>query len=109
MEFRRVLFRSVLVLLLGGYLWWRSFEKSPAYSLALLVDAAQRGDSQTVDSLINADEIANGFSPQVINKLTAPDSPVPPQSRAQLSSAIPQLLPRVRESVREEIAQDVKG
>jgi hypothetical protein len=104
-----VVIALILVPLLGGYLWWRSFEKSPAYSLALLVDAAQRGDNQTVDSLIDADQIANDFSRQVIEKLTAPDSPVPPQARPQLPSAIPQLLPRVRESVRGEIAQDMKG
>lgn len=99
----------ILVLLVGGYAWWRGYEKSPAYSLALLVDAAQRGDNQAVESLIDADEIAKGFIPQVINKLFAADSPVPPQARPQLSSAIPQLLPRVGESVRDEIAQDVKG
>jgi hypothetical protein len=104
-----VVIAFVLVLLLGGYLWWRSFEKSPAYSLALLVDAAQRGDNQAVESLISADDIAQGFIPQVINKLTGADSPVPPQARPQLTSALPQLLPRVGESVRDEIAQDVKA
>ena len=104
-----VVIAVVLVLLTGGYLWWRSFEKSPAYSLALLVDAAQRGDNQAVESLVDADQTAQGFIPQVIEKLTAADSPVPPQARPQLTSALPQLLPRVRESMREEIAQDVKA
>lgn len=99
----------VLLLLLGGYLWWRSFEKSPAYSLALLVDAAQRDDKQAVESLIDTDQIAQGFIPQVIDKLAGANSPVPPAARPQLSSALPQLLPRVREGVRDEIAQDIKG
>ena len=104
-----VVIAVVLVLLTVSYLWWRSFEKSPAYSLALLVDAAQRGDNQAVESLIDADQIAQGFVPQVIDRLTAADSPVPPQARPQLTSALPQLLPRVRETMRDEIAQDVKG
>ena len=39
-----ILIGVLLVLLVSGYAWWRSFEKSPAYSLALLVDAAQRDD-----------------------------------------------------------------
>ena len=99
----------VLAALLGGYLWWRSFERSPAYSLALLVDAAQRDDKQAVESMIDADQIAQGFIPQVIGKLTAPDSPVPPQARAALPSAIPQMLPRVSEGVRDEIEQDLKS
>src|ERR1700759_2997397 len=98
----------VLVLLAGSYLWWRSFERSPAYSLALLVDAAQRDDKQAVESLIDADQIAQGFIPQVIGKLTAADSPVPPQARAALPSAIPQMLPRVSEGVRDEIEQELK-
>jgi hypothetical protein len=104
-----VVIAVVLVALLGGYLWWRSFERSPVYSLALLVDAAQRDDKQTVESMIDADQIAQGFIPQVIGKLTAPDSPVPPQARAALPSAIPQMLPRVSEGVRDEIEQDLKA
>jgi hypothetical protein len=104
-----VVIALALVLLACGYLWWRSFERSPAYSLALLVDAAQRGDNQSVESLIDADQIAQGFIPQVVERLTAADSPVPPQARPQLSSAMPQLLPRVRESVRDEIAQELKA
>ena len=100
---------AVLVVLVVAYAWWRSFEKSPAYSVALLVDAAQRDDKQAVESLIDADQIAQGFIPQVINKLTGADSPVPPQARSSLSNALPQLLPRVREGVRDEVAQDVKA
>ncbi|MDQ3745733.1 MAG: hypothetical protein M3444_15260 [Acidobacteriota bacterium] len=99
----------VLVLLACGYLWWRSFERSPAYSLALLVDAAQRGDNTAVESLISADQIAQGFIPQVINRLTAADSPVPPQARPQLTSAIPQLLQHVPDSTRDEITQELKA
>ena len=104
-----VIIAVVLVVLVGCYVWWRSFEKSPAYSVALLVDAAQRDDKQAVESLIDADQIAQGFIPQVINKLTDANSPVPPQARASLTSALPQLLPRVREGVRDEIEQDVKA
>jgi hypothetical protein len=100
---------AVLVVLVVAYAWWRSFEKSPAYSVALLVDAAQRDDKQTVESLIDADQIAQGLIPQVIDKLTGADSPVPPQARASLTSALPQLLPRVREGVRDRVAQDAKA
>ena len=99
----------VLVLLVGGYAWWRGYERSPAYSLALLADAAQRGDAVAVESLIDADQIAQGFVPQVIEKLAGANSPVPPQARPQLTSALPQLLPRVREYVRDEIAQELKA
>jgi hypothetical protein len=99
----------VLVLLIGSYAWWQSYKKSPAYSLALLVDAAQRDDLQAVESLIDADKIAEGFIPQVIEKLAGANSSVPPAVRAQLTNAMPQLLPRVREGVRDQIAASMKS
>ena len=99
----------VLVLLFSAYAWWRSFERSPAYSLALLVDAAQRDDTQTVESLIDADQITQGFIPQVVDKLAGAGSPLTPQARTQINSAMPLLLPRVRETMRDEIARGLKG
>jgi len=98
----------VLVLLVAGYAWWRSFEKSPAYSLALLVDAAQRDDKQAVDSLIDPDKIADGFVPQIIATFVNQNPQLTPQARAQLSNVIPLLLPRVRETVRDDIMRDIK-
>jgi hypothetical protein len=99
----------VLVLLIGGYTWWQGYKKSPAYSLALLADAAQHDDMQGVESLIDADEIAKGFIPQVIDNLASANMALPPQARAALSTALPALLPRVRETMREEIAREVKS
>jgi len=98
----------LLVLLVSGYAWWRGFERSPAYSLALLVDAAQRDDKQTVESLIDADKIAEGFIPQVMEKLTGAGSTIPPQVRPQLNAVVAQQFPRVRETMRDEIARGLK-
>jgi uncharacterized membrane protein len=99
----------VLVAVAGTYAWWRSYKRSPAYSLALLVDAAQHDDAQGVESLIDADQIAQGFVPQVIDNLAGAGSPLAPQARASLSTALPALLPRVRETMRDEVAREVKG
>lgn len=99
----------LLVTLVGAYAWWQGYKKGPAYSLALLVDAARRDDLQAVESLVDADRVAQGFVPQIIEKLTAEGTPLPPQARAQVTAALPQLLPRVRETVRDEIARAVKA
>lgn len=99
----------LLVLLAAGYAWWRSFERSPAYSLALLVDAAQRDDKQAVESLIDSDQIAQGFIQPVLDKLAGQGSTLTPQARASLPNVIPQLIPRVRETMRDEIALNLKG
>lgn len=100
---------ALLVLLVGSYAWWQGFKRSPPYSLALLVEAAGRDDVQTVESFIDADQIAQGFVPQVIDSLAGAGSPLPPQARASLAAALPQLLPRVRETMRDEIARSLKG
>jgi len=99
----------LLVLLVGSYVWYQGFKQSPPYSLALLLDAAQHDDVQAVDTLINADLIAQGFIPQVIENLASTGTQLPPQERASLTARMPALLPRVRESVRDEIAQAMKG
>jgi len=99
----------LLALLVGSYAWWQSFKKSPPYSVALLMDAAQRDDVQAVETMIDADKIAQGFIPQVIDSLAAAGSPLPPQARAALPAVIPQLLPRVRETMRDEMARALKG
>ncbi|MET0650297.1 MAG: hypothetical protein ABW208_27125 [Pyrinomonadaceae bacterium] len=99
----------LLVLLVGSYMWYQGFKKSPPYSLALLLDAAQRDDVQAVETMIDADQIAQGFAPQVIENLAGADSQLPPQARASLTAMLPALLPRVRETMRDEIARAMKG
>lgn len=99
----------VLAALVGAYAWWQSYKRGPAYSLALLVDASRRDDLQAVESLVDGDRVAQGFVPQVIEKLTEGGGALPPQARASVTAALPQLLPRVRETVREEIARGVKA
>jgi hypothetical protein len=99
----------LLVLLVGSYAWWQSFKKSPPYSLALLADAAQHDDVQAVETMIDADQIAQGFVPQVIDNLTGTGSQLPPQARASLTATLPAMLPRVRETMRDEIARAMKG
>ena len=54
----------------GGYLWWRSYQKGPEYSLALLVDAARRDDLRAVDEMVDSDRVADGLAPQVVENLT---------------------------------------
>lgn len=99
----------LLVLLAGSYMWYQGFKKSPPYSLALLLDAAQHDDVAAVETLIDADQIAQGFVPQVIDNLAGTGSQLPPQARASLTATLPTLLPRVRETMRDEIARAMKG
>ena len=100
---------AALLLLVVSYAWWQGFKTSPPYSLALLLDAAQHDDAPAVESLIDADQIAQGFVPQVVENLAGTGSALPPQARASLSTALPALLPRVRETMRDEIVRTLKS
>ena len=55
----------------GGYFWWRHYQSSPAYSLAVLVDATQRNDPQSIDSILDTDKIATDFVSQIRARVPA--------------------------------------
>jgi hypothetical protein len=64
-----VLVVVLMMMSVGGYLWWRHYQTTPAYSLAMIVDAAQRNDMATFNRLVNSDKILNSFSSQATNGL----------------------------------------
>lgn len=99
----------ITAVLLGGYLWWRSYTKSPTYSVALLLDAAQRDDVRAVEELLDADRVAAGFVPQVVEKLAGNAGANPAVLQQQTAALAPQLTPRLREGVRDEVARGVKA
>ncbi|HKS28818.1 MAG TPA: DUF2939 domain-containing protein [Pyrinomonadaceae bacterium] len=105
-----VAFVLVLVAIaLGAFLWWQSYKTKPAYSLALLVDAVQRGDEAAFNELVDTDKVVENFVPQVTEKaigryaaaLTAP-------VRKQVEALVPKLLPGVKAQVREEVTKKIR-
>jgi len=53
---------------ISGYFYWRSLKTTPQYSLALLVEAARRGDQKTIDELVDTDAVVEDFMPQITDK-----------------------------------------
>jgi len=66
----------------GVYFWWRHYRSGPAYTLALLADAAQRNDTSTIDSIFDTDKITDDFVSQVRQR-----------NASSYSSAITSVLP----------------
>ncbi len=85
--------------LAGGYFWWRHYQGQPAYSLALLVDAAQRNDGAEIDRLLDMDKITNDFVSQVKAKIPGA-SLLPAQIEQTLT---PNLKPTVRDELIKEL------
>jgi hypothetical protein len=112
----RVLIIIVVVLLLvcggvagGGYFWWRHYQNSPAYSLALLVDASQRNDTATIDSILDTDKVSEDFVSQVRQRsagsiTSAIGSVWPTQADSTLSS----LTPKLKQTIHDEFVKELK-
>jgi len=93
----------------GAFFWWRHYKTTPAYSLALLVDAAQRNDMATVDKIVDTDKIVDNFAAKVTEKTAGRYGAALSNSmRQQIESRVPSLLPAIRPSVRDGIAARVK-
>lgn len=102
---------AVAAAVAGGWLY---FQTTPAYTLALLADAAQRDDAAAFDSFVDADQVADGFVRQAVQGLAgqqasgfaavlgdAPD--------ALLSSARALIKRLVSDEIRREVKEEAGG
>src|SRR5207253_6812086 len=93
----------ILVLIIGGlgaggYFWWRHYQSSPAYSLALLVDATQRNDKQAIDSILDTEKIATDFVSQVRARV-----PVTAGWASQIDAAKISLTPTFKDTLHDQL------
>ncbi len=94
---------------IGFFFWWRSYKTGPAYSLALLVDAAQRGDTAGIDEIVDTKRVVENFAPQVTEQAAGRlGTALTPALRKQVETLVPKLLPRVQQMVHDEAIQKVK-
>jgi hypothetical protein len=107
---------ALLVLLIvavagvGGYLLWRRYQSSPTYTLALMLDAAQRNDVAEFQKRIDADEIAKNIAASINEKAAARYGYALNSSvQKQIDSAMPALFPRVKHGVQEEFFNEMKA
>lgn len=103
----------VLVLgLIGGiaaWFYWKSFEDTPQYSLALLFDAARRDDNAAVAELVDADAVVDSFVPQVTEKaVELYGRGLPPQVVRVLSSIADPLMPAIKQRARDELPRLIR-
>jgi uncharacterized membrane protein len=99
----------LLGLAIGFFFWWRHYKTGPAYSLALLVDAAQRNDAAAVDEIVDTNKVIESFGPQVTEQAAGRlGTALTPAMRKQIEALVPKLLPRIRQSVHDEVIKNVK-
>jgi hypothetical protein len=94
----------LLAVLVIVFAWWQYFKTTPSYSLALLVDAAQRNDQPAFDRVVDLDQVIDTFIAQAAQGSTlglTPESVTP--VRLQLQSLAPETSASLKQVVKEEI------
>jgi flagellar basal body-associated protein FliL len=102
-----VLALIVVALAAGGYFWWQHFKSQPSYTLALLVDAAQRDDKPEMDRILNMDKIAENFIGEVRSRLTTGsllNSVLP----SQVDQVVAKITPQLKETLREALPGEIQ-
>ena len=94
----------VVAAVLGGYLYWRSFENTPQYSLALLVDAARRNDQSKVDEIVAIDTVVDDFLPQITGKaVELYGRGLTPQTIARVEKVATPVMPALKQRARAQL------
>src|SRR5215471_18748833 len=86
----------------GAFLWWRHYQNSPAYTLALLVDAIQRNDKPAIDQVLDTDKIATDFVSQIRARVPASSLWVGQVDASKIVS------PKVKEALHDQLIKQVQ-
>jgi hypothetical protein len=93
--------------IVGGYFWWRNYQSGPAYSLAVLVDAAHRNDAATIDKILDSEKISADFVAQVKQKTTG-SSVASSLLPSQTDAAAAAVSAKLKDTVREQLIKQVR-
>lgn len=98
------------VIAIGGFFAWRHFQSSPEYSLALLVDAAQRNDTNALAQRIDEDEIAKNMMTTVSQKASARYGvAMNAATQQQIDKVMSSSLPRLKQTIHDEVAKEIRS
>ena len=97
-----------VIVLAAGFFWWQRYKTTPMYSLALLVDAVHRQDLTTVDQIVNADKIGARLSNEISQRAASRyGMAIDATIRQRVESMVPALMPRVKQTIRDEIVKSM--
>jgi hypothetical protein len=97
---------AVSLLLIGSlaaFLYWKSFEDTPQYSLALLVEASRNSDDAAVGTLVDTDSIVVDFVPQITAKaLELYGRGLSPEATVRVNALAEPLIPVMKQRAKAE-------
>ena len=100
-----LIFVALLIAGFGvAFFWWQHYKTAPAYSLALLVDAAQRNDAAAFDRVVDMEKVTDNLLPQVMQRAAGGfTSDLATSLGTQLQSLAPGVAASVKQIVKEAI------
>ena len=99
----------VVVAAVGCLLWCRHYHSTPAYTLTLLIEAAQRDDPAEFQKRINDDEIAKNMIASVSQKAAARYGlAINSSVQEQIDKQVPAVLPRLKQTIHDEVVKGIK-
>ena len=100
---------GVLVAGIASFFWWRHYQTTPAYTLAVIVDAAQRDDMATFQNQFDDEQLARNLVTSVREKASSQYGLALSSSmQSNIDTLLPSLLPRMKDRIHTEIAKEVK-
>jgi len=96
-------------LAVGGFFWWRHYQTTPAYSVALIIDAAQRDDMVAFGKQVDDDAVARNLVSEVSKKASDRYGVALNSSlQRQIDFIIPSVIPRFKDTIHQEVAKELK-
>src|SRR5205823_6634611 len=102
-----ILVLAVIGIVAGGFFWWQHYKYKPGYSLALLVDAAQRNDRTAIDQLIDTDKVTANFVAQARQR-TAGSTLLSALMPSQIEQLAARFTPRVKQTVHDQLPTEIQ-
>jgi hypothetical protein len=99
----------ILAAIVGGFFGWRYYQSTPAYTLTLMIDAAQRNDLAEFQKRIDDEEIAKNMLASVSQKAAGRYGfAINSSIQQRIDSVMPTLLPSLQQTIHEEVVKEIK-
>src|SRR5438132_3921430 len=107
--FIAIIFVIVIVgIAAGGFFWWQHYKSQPGYSLALLVDAAQRNDRKSMDQLLDLDKITASFVSQAQQRNSSYSSVLGALMPSEIEQLAARLTPRLKQTIHDQLPGEIQ-
>ncbi len=94
----------------AGFFVWRHHQSTPSYALALMIDAAQRGDVVEFQKRLDEDEIAKNMVAAVSEKSAARYGlALSDNVKVRIDSTMPAVLQEIKPTIRDEVTKEIQA